>query len=176
LTEYLHSDAHLSADGRFRYRLERRWDRPGRVLVCVGLNPSTADAAEDDATIRVLVGLARREGYASLLMLNLYAYRATDPDQLRRELDLGLEYASAGFPGTHDVQGDNDGWLRQHATVYGRALCVWGAGAPYARQREVAALFPRLQCLGVNRDGSPWHPLRKALTGLWPWAPSLLPL
>lgn len=165
MTEYLHKDAALSADGRFRYRLERRWGPPGSVLVCVGLNPSTADALEDDPTIRVLVGLARREGYSSLLMLNLYAYRAAEPDDLHLQIALG-----------NDVQGSNQRWLETHAMTYGRAVAVWGAGAPYARQREVAALFPRLKCLGVNRDGSPWHPLRKSLTGLWPWSPALLPL
>jgi hypothetical protein len=168
-------EAVLSEDLRFRYRLTRSWGAPGRVLVCVGLNPSTADGTEDDPTIRVLTNLAMREGYSTLLMLNLYAYRATDPDQLYRERDAGLALAEAGFPGTHDVQGDNDRWLLEHAKVYGTALAVWGC-APYGRQREVAAMFPALRCLGVNRDGSPWHPLRRQLTGLWPWSPALLPI
>ena len=58
--------------------LTRRWAEGPPLVVCM-LNPSTADAEEDDPTIRRCVGFAKRDGFAALEVVNLFAFRATDP-------------------------------------------------------------------------------------------------
>ena len=83
----------LSDCGTYRYRLWRKWGC-GSPLLFVMLNPSTADAEVDDATIRRCLGFADAHGFGELEVVNLYAYRATDPADLKR----------AGYP----VGPDND--------------------------------------------------------------------
>src|SRR5689334_20041621 len=68
----------LSPCGLYRYRLTRRWG-DGPALLFVMLNPSTADATEDDPTIRRCTGFAKREGMPAIEVVNLFAWRATDP-------------------------------------------------------------------------------------------------
>src|SRR5207245_10014631 len=77
------SGASFSRDRRYRYRLWRRWDAARPVVAFVMLNPSTADAARDDPTIRRWSGFARAWGYGRLEVVNLFAYRATDPRWVR---------------------------------------------------------------------------------------------
>ena len=73
----------FSPCGRFRYRLGRRWGASPTVAFVL-LNPSTADDERDDPTVRRCVDFARRLGFGGLEVVNLYAYVATDPDDLRR--------------------------------------------------------------------------------------------
>lgn len=77
-------DAWISTCGRYRYTLWRIWDA-SRPFVC--LNPSTADANKDDPTLRRVMAFAQAWGYGGVLMLNQYAYRATNPADMKRALD-----------------------------------------------------------------------------------------
>lgn len=74
--------AKFDASMNYRYSLEREWsDAP-----CIGfvmLNPSTADATNDDPTIRRCTRFAQFWGYGAIEVVNLFAYRATRPIQLR---------------------------------------------------------------------------------------------
>lgn len=79
---YLARSAVVSACGLYRHRLERRWDE-GEALAWLGHNPSTADALEDDPTIRREVGFSLRAGYGALVKVNAMDLRATDPGALR---------------------------------------------------------------------------------------------
>jgi hypothetical protein len=69
----------LSECGRYRYVLTRTWDHDLAACAFIGLNPSTADAHEDDPTIRRCIRFARDWGHGGLIMLNLFAWRSTDP-------------------------------------------------------------------------------------------------
>jgi hypothetical protein len=146
------SAAVLSACGRYRYRLERWWDN-GYPLHVVMLNPSTADAALDDPTIRRCVRFAKRDGYAGLVVLNLYAWRATRP------LDM--------FAAPDPVGPDNDHHLElARAAVNGSPagaymLAAWGAHARPDRVAVVRRLLASvdLRCLGTTKEGHPRHPL-----------------
>jgi len=142
--------AHFSECGRYRYWLTRQTGRPGGEVVFLMLNPSTADASEDDPTIRRCIGFAQREGFGSLLVLNLFALRATDPAELARAND--------------PVGPHNDAVLAAHFAQDFPIVCAWGAhDLARTRWRDVrGACWDRVRpllCLGTTRDGSPKHPL-----------------
>jgi len=156
-------NAVLSADLVYRYTLERVWDVERRQAVFVGLNPSTADALTDDPTIRRCMGFAERWGFGGFHMVNLFAFRATDPAAL-------IEYARA----RGDVVGpETDDYLREVLqTTVGMVVAMWGAhpsarrlqakGSPHPRETEVLRLLRKhhpVHCFGVTKDGSPKHPL-----------------
>ena len=76
----------ISPDGLYRYRLDRWWGPESEGMGSnrmpfMMLNPSTADADEDDRTIRRCIGFAHREGCNGITVVNIGAYRATDPDE-----------------------------------------------------------------------------------------------
>jgi hypothetical protein len=63
----------------YRYYLTRIWDTAGRLQTWIMLNPSVADAAIDDATIRLCMARSRAAGFGGIVVVNLYAFRATAP-------------------------------------------------------------------------------------------------
>lgn len=115
------------------------------------LNPSTADAEKDDPTIRKCIGFAKRMGYGGLVVVNLYAYRATKPAQLRE----------AGYP--LNSRGDVPTAMRDTALT----ICAWGRNAPYtfeqAKDRFRCHNFylwaSKCWALSLTKDGIPAHPL-----------------
>lgn len=145
---YLDTSAHISEDGLYRYWLSRRLSLGERTVLFVGLNPSTADAEQDDPTIRRCVGYARKWGYDWLLMGNVYAYRSTDPKVLPTVDD------PVGPCNQEALQ-----WMTQKADL---VIAAWGKNRlnDYAATlaRRILAL-PQTRTLGVNADGTPKHPL-----------------
>jgi hypothetical protein len=148
-------------NGDYRYFLARWWDGgmdASSVVTFVMLNPSTADAAKDDATIRRCIGFAKREGYKRLEVVNLFAYRTHSPKKL----------AAAPDP----LGPMND--IHVNVAVRGAALviCAWGA-SKHANSGSMGALFSTgrpLYCLGHTANGSPRHPLYlPANAALEPW-------
>lgn len=139
--------AELDPTGTWRYRLWRRWGGEGPTAVFVGLNPSTADAHVDDPTIRRCVSFAQGWGCSGLEVVNLFAYRATRPADLRRADD--------------PVGPDNDRVLAEAITRGSPLIACWGLhGAWRARGAEIRTrLAGPWQCLGKTRDGHPRHPL-----------------
>ncbi|OZE35669.1 MULTISPECIES: DUF1643 domain-containing protein [unclassified Rhodococcus (in: high G+C Gram-positive bacteria)] len=144
--ERVESSASLSSDGRYRYTLRRVWGG-GLWLTFVMLNPSTADASQDDPTIRRCCGFARTLGYDGIHVVNLYAYRATRPQDLWTVDD--------------PVGPENDTALRVALGRPGLVIAAWGANARLDRVRQVAAMpgSNRLLCLGITKNGAPRHPL-----------------
>lgn len=144
----------ISDCGQFRYRLWRRWE-PGHTMPFVMLNPSTADATEDDPTIRKCIGFAERHGYAGIEVVNLYAFRATKPADLKR----------AGYPRGPENDRHIEEALRDSCS--GSVYCAWGANARgLSRPAEVMEIIKRqaliAQALKVTEDGVPCHPLMLA--------------
>ncbi len=146
---YLTMDAELSDDWRYRYWLSRRLSMGERAVLFVGLNPSTADAHQDDPTIRRAVGFARQWGFDWLYMGNLNAWRATNPKLLPKD-DL-----TAVGPFNQDTLH----WLTHKAEL---VVAAWGQTKlnNYAATlgRRILAL-PHTRCFGFNKNGSPMHPL-----------------
>lgn len=145
----MHRWAHLSPDGKHRLALQRIWGPDGekpRLVMFVGLNPSTADARVDDPTLRRCIGFAKAWGFDGLYMANLFSLRSPYPRDLL-----------ADEQPTHP---DTDIWLT--AMRYQSDLCVaaWGQHAiAKQRERHVRDLLDDLHVLGLCADGSPRHPL-----------------
>lgn len=146
------STAEISPCGLYRYRLTRTWDAAAPALLFVMLNPSTADASEDDPTIRRCLGFARRERAGGLVVANLFAFRATDPKALEDAAD--------------PIGPDNARWIETCVReTSGPIVAAWGASVPKRLDllvhMRVVALLPldRLRCLGRTASGAPRHPL-----------------
>lgn len=138
--------ADLSSCRTYRYALWRIWGGTAGYAMFVGLNPSTADETEDDPTIRRCIAFARSWGYSGLCMTNLFAFRATQPADMRAAAD--------------PVGPDNDDWLRDAGSAAAVVVAAWGChGVHQGRDAIVRALLPRLHYLRLTKDGHPGHPL-----------------
>ena len=155
------SEALYSRCGRYRYRLTRRWGA-GPVLAWIMLNPSTATEERNDTTIARCEGRARRGGFGGVEILNLFAFRATRPADLRQAEDpVG--------PGNGQV-------VLESAARAGMILCGWGV---HGALRDAGALMREtlnarglvLHTLGLTKAGHPRHPLyvgNTVVPRLWP--------
>ena len=153
----LQSPAIFSGCGRYRYWLRRIVDtsRPGhRSCVWIMLNPSTADATENDPTTRRCMAFARRWGYTDHVAVNLFALRSPYPKDLWAD-------------GVSDPVGpDNDTYLDDACEVAngsdGIIICAWGNDGSYMdRGKEVLGRIQhhRLHVVGMNQTGEPRFPL-----------------
>lgn len=178
---------------RYRYTLWREWGprplgfqfdphpdyypgRPDQYVQFVCLNPSTADERQDDPTVRRCVDYAKRWGFGALCVTNIFAWRDTDPEAMRKvptpvshgNVEVGTaESANGSITWVTDA---NDHHLVEVASKASLLVCAWGKhGEHLGRGKRVAEMFkkcrdprwhfPRLHCLKVNKDGSPQHPL-----------------
>ena len=140
------SGAEISECEKYRYALWRVWEEYATTVVFIGLNPSTADATLDDPTIRRCVGFAKKWGFGGIYMLNLFAYRATNPKEL----------LSVDDP----VGPKNNDTLNDYHT--GLTIACWGNhGTLKNRNTEVIKLLGAntIHCLGITKGGHPKHPL-----------------
>lgn len=147
---FLESDAVISDCGRYRYLLRRTWDHTKPRSLIVMLNPSTADAEINDATIRSCIRLSKGLSFGSFEVVNLFAFRATDPDDLARADD--------------PVGPRNDDSIEGAILRCDIAVCAWGAHPlAHSRAGTVRSLLrsrrPAVFCLGTTKAGSPKHPL-----------------
>jgi hypothetical protein len=145
----------ISACGKFRHYLAREWGYEGQKkgMVFIMLNPSTADAKEDDPTIRRCIGFANRQGCTKLEVVNLFDYRASNPKELLHAPQIVSDECSKYV---HET-------IARAMALGSPIVAAWGRhpladsrykllfGAPFKK--------PALLCLGVNQDGSPKHPL-----------------
>jgi hypothetical protein len=145
--------ATMSECGCYRYALTRGWG-PEPKATWIMLNPSTADGMDDDPTIRRCKAFTRSWGCGALTVVNLYAWRATNPAQLHHS--------------ARDVIGPENNRMIQAvvntAASHGwPVIAAWGAHATTGRAREVVQIAERagvrLQCLGTTKSGHPRHPL-----------------
>ncbi len=71
----------------YRYILGTRGQKP---LICIGINPSTAQPGDLDNTLKSVERIAVGNGFDSFIMFNVYAQRATDPDTMERACNVSL--------------------------------------------------------------------------------------
>ena len=149
------ASAVVSEDGVYRYDLMRWWGDGPRVL-WIMLNPSTADEVVDDHTIACCRRFSRAWAYDGMVVVNLFALRATNPAELSSHPD--------------PVGPENDEYLTQwltHESIVG-VVAAWGASGPERLTRERYRHVRRLAsdaghdlyCLGLTNSGHPRHPSR----------------
>jgi hypothetical protein len=145
------STALITECGTSRYLLGRQWRMGDRRLAWVMLNPSTATADQDDPTIRRCMSFTRGFGYGGMVVVNLFALRATDPRALSEHPD--------------PIGPENDRHIREVAEECRAVVCAWGAhrmvsgGRAAAVLRLIADAGATPYCLGRTKTGRPKHPL-----------------
>ena len=156
----IYRSAEFSADGKYRYRLDRWWGSGPRVgwLMC---NPSRAGAERDDPTVRKCTGFTARWGYLGLTVINHFAWVSPGPESLLQVAD--------------PIGPRNDEILAAVAYDVELVVAAWGCdevmgkmirkGFDCARAlRIVREANPRaeIMCLGTSKWGAPRHPSRLA--------------
>ena len=158
----------ISLCGKYRYRLERDCGLPfegSKVFAYFGINPSTADATIDDATVRKWRGFTLRNGGHRFIVGNMFAYRSTDPDALKYQDDpFGPQ------------------WLEHLNSIIADAdvlVPCWGRlnkmpkdlrGAPVQLLATLLRSGKPVLHFGVTGCGQPMHPLMLGYdTPLIPW-------
>jgi len=142
-------EAVVDETGKYRYLLSRDWGLFGESnckVAWIMLNPSTADANIDDPTIRRCKTFSTLWGYDSLVVVNLYALRATNPKHLLETID--------------PVGERNGDYIRKAIRESQLVVAAWGAfklGVPGAIRPILHEV--NLSCLGTTKDGHPKHPL-----------------
>ena len=134
----------------YRYLLTRTWDSKGARALFIMLNPSTATEVQNDPTVERCERRARALGFGAFRVLNIFAYRATDPRVMRAAAD--------------PVGPGNDAAILAALPWADRVICAWGThGAHLDRGAQVAAMLRAagapLWHLGLSKAGHPKHPL-----------------
>ncbi|MBZ4020983.1 hypothetical protein CKO11_00720 [Rhodobacter sp. TJ_12] len=152
---------------KYRYLLTRVWDESQPRALFVMLNPSTATEVQNDPTVERCERRARALGFGAFRVTNIFAYRATDPKDMRAQSDpVGPENDAAILESLDWAKGPQD-----------RIICAWGAhGAHLNRGAAVERLLRdsgrALHHLGLTAAGAPKHPLYIAYAQpLLPWGP-----
>ena len=124
------------------------------------LNPSTADDVFDDATIRRCVGFAKRWGFSGLVVTNLFAYRATQPKDLRTLVTNGGFRVAIGE--------DNTSHVDREAKYANTVVCAWGDNCDVLPHRDLDVIsmlrYRDLYCIRRTKKGNPAHPVREPYT------------
>jgi len=163
LQEFCRGTAIFDPTGRYRYRLDRHWGSEQPQLTLIMLNPSRANAEQDDPTLRRCIKLAQSWGYGGLVVVNLFAYCTAHPCILRQVPD--------------PVGADTDAYLLEAAITADAIGMAWGNGGCFlGRDRNVCQLLwpyrAKWYCLGRNQSGQPRHPLyAPSSITLMPWSP-----
>jgi len=144
----------ISACEKYRYLLGRQVSDNDRVCLFIMLNPSTADAENNDPTVTRCINYAKSWGYGRMVVANIFAYRATNPKELKK---------------VDDPIGPSNGLyleaiLKEVKETNGIVVCAWGVnGNMMGRgQRVLEFLYKSnvtAHCLKMAQSGLPSHPL-----------------
>jgi len=144
------STAIYSACEKYRYALTRVWDDDGTRALFVMLNPSTATELQNDPTVERCERRARALGFGAFRVTNIFAWRDTDPRNMRAAAD--------------PVGPANDAAILAGADWADKVIAGWGThGAHRERGPQVEAMLRQtpnpLYALGLTKAGHPKHPL-----------------
>lgn len=147
---------------QFRYTLTRKWSTSGGHVLFVMLNPSTATEVQNDPTVERCERRARTLGFGGFTVCNIFAYRATDPRDMRAAPD--------------PIGPENDAAILAAAKTADRIVCGWGTHGAHQNRGPAMELVLRAQDkplyhLGLSKAGHPKHPLYIAYATqpmLWP--------
>jgi hypothetical protein len=144
------SKATYSNCERYRYALTRTWDAGGKRVLFVMLNPSKATEVQNDPTVERCERRARALGFGAFQVTNIFAWRDTDPFQMRKAKD--------------PIGPDNDAAILAGVAWADQVIAAWGThGAHLDRGPQMAAMLQGtgkpLYTLGLSKHGHPKHPL-----------------
>ena len=156
----------ISPCGKYRYRLERTIAMEGPAYAYFGINPSTADASINDATVRKWIGFTKVFGGSRLIVGNVFAYRATDVSDLVNDPQPAFSL-------------ENQRHLRQIAADADVLVPCWGnkSKAPKELRHHFDNVLHLLRQtgkpikhFGLTKNGDPKHPLMLGYdVPLQPW-------
>lgn len=143
-----------TSDNRARFLLGEKGQK---CLICIGINPSTAEPEKLDKTLSTVKRYCQDLGYDSWLMLNVYPQRATNPDDL--DIQMNSEYHKEN--------------LRQIETIFSQgSYDIWSAWGNCIEKRaylkscfkDIYAISQRYNCRWfargtLTKKGHPRHPL-----------------
>ncbi|MBR4972166.1 MAG: DUF1643 domain-containing protein [Oscillospiraceae bacterium] len=139
----------------YRYILGTRGNNP---LICIGINPSTAEPDNLDNTLKSVERIALGNGFDSFIMFNVYAQRATSPDDMEKQCNLALHKENLeAFRYVLSISEKPAVWAAWGAIIEKRAYladCVrdmLDAGEAYGASWYCAG--------AITKKGHPHHPL-----------------
>lgn len=148
-----------SQDERYRFLLGRKNEKAKKILLCCGVNPSTASPNDLDPTMRRVQAFAEQKGYDGYMMINLYPIRATDPNDIPDQIDEMAAEANLHYL---------EGWLKE-AEGEIHIWAAWGnliEKKPYLKDclRQISLLTKKYDCSwyhmgGLTKRKHPRHPL-----------------
>lgn len=157
-----HLSGQVAINGH-RYALWRQvGDGRPRLVHWIMLNPSTANAETDDATMRRVCDFSARWGFGWVTVGNLWSYRATNPKALQKWLSRGGEWVTR-------ATAESDRWVTRMAKRAHLVMVAWGSHGTMDRRglamlRMLGKLGIEPHALAVTRTGEPRHPLRLSAT------------
>lgn len=140
----------------YRYALWRIWDKDVKLVMFIGLNPSTANESRNDPTIHKVKKFAFNWGYGGFYMMNLFAYITSYPDELKKYssfLNQGINLTI-----NDDIEYEDE-WLRKTALKCDKIIFAWGSFKEATERAKVVMKMFTGYALEINKDGSPRHPL-----------------
>jgi len=139
------SGADFSDDRKYRYKLWRIWDQSKDKVMFIGLNPSTANEKDPDATVKRCINFAKSWGFGGMYMMNLFAYVSTDPKKL---VTSGEDLSN------------NNRMLIETAIDAELIVFCWGCfKQAKERAKDIIELFPKGHIIRRTKSGNPEHPL-----------------
>ena len=127
---------------RYRYVLSRAWDKTKGKVVFIGLNPSTADEMKNDPTITRMINFAKSWNYDKISTCNLFAFRATFPQDLKKALD--------------PIGSENDKLVSEEIKDTDKIILAWGNHGKFNnRSTEILKNIDKnkVHTLGITNQG-----------------------
>ncbi|GGL57178.1 DUF1643 domain-containing protein [Sporolactobacillus putidus] len=128
----VHCQAAFSDDEKYRYLLTKTWDADKPIAAVLMLNPSTAEEIKLDRTIMNLTNYLVDHGFGTLSVINLFAYRSTDPSKLNQA--------------KQDQGQVNDQFILSTCSAADMVIIGWTRNGNINRKRQVASLLAHLSC------------------------------
>lgn len=158
------SGADFSKCMKYRYALWRIWDRTKPLVMFIGLNPSTANEADNDPTIDSVLRITKSNGYGGFYMTNCFPIISSESKIVR-----DWYYSLTGH-----YMAMNDMKLKEVSEKCDAIVFAWGNFKiikETKRDKQLAEMFPNAQALFINKSGSPKHPLYcKSNTKFMQWS------
>ena len=154
--------ATISACKKYRWSLTRRWNDKRPMVTWIMMNPSTADANNDDRTIERIIKFSSKWGYGGLMVANVYPYRSPNP----KECLEWARYWETNDWDARDALMQNENVITKLVKISSKVIVAWGANPDDIYLDNILAAISdgginELYCLGTTKNGHPKHPLAR---------------